>query len=165
MFCIHKFRWRNIKWQSYDQAVTGQDEEIQVSVLIVGGSLVGLSTALLLARHGVESLVVERHSGAAIHPRAGISTCARDAARPLGVGLDAYQVAGGEAGEQAAGELADAGSGFCAAYGISPDGAVLVRPDGFVAWRAADGASATAEGMTGILSRVLCRANAQLASV
>ena len=71
MFCIHKFRWPNIKWQSYDQAVTGQDEEIQVPVLIVGGSLVGLSTALLLARHGVESLVVERHSGTAIHPRAG----------------------------------------------------------------------------------------------
>ncbi|MGB6571658.1 MAG: hypothetical protein WBF20_08295, partial [Trebonia sp.] len=85
---------------------------------------------------------------------------ARDAARPLGVGLDAYQVADGEAGEQAAGELADADSGFCAAYGISPDGAVLVRPDGFVAWRAADATNATAEGMTGILSRVLCRANA-----
>jgi hypothetical protein len=40
------------QWQSYDQAVTGQHEEIQVPVLIVGGSLVGLSTALLLARHG-----------------------------------------------------------------------------------------------------------------
>ena len=51
--------------------MTGQDEEIQVPVLIVGGSLVGLSTALLLARHGVESLVVERRSGTAIHPRAG----------------------------------------------------------------------------------------------
>jgi len=71
MFCIHKFRWPNTKWQAYDQAVTGQDEEIQVPVLIVGGSLVGLSTALLLARHGVESFVVERHSGTAIHPRAG----------------------------------------------------------------------------------------------
>src|ERR1700757_3964226 len=71
MLCIHKFRWPNIKWQSYDQAVTGQDEEIQVPVLIVGGSLVGLSTALLLARYGIESLVVERHSGTAIHPRAG----------------------------------------------------------------------------------------------
>jgi FAD binding domain-containing protein len=71
MFCIHKFRWPNIKWQSYDQAVTGQDEEIQVPVLIVGGSLVGLSTALLLAWHGVKSLVMERHSGTAIHPRAG----------------------------------------------------------------------------------------------
>lgn len=72
-------------------------------------------------------------------------------------------MADGEVGEQAAGELADADSGFCAAYGISPDGAVLVRPDGFVAWRAADATNATnatAEGMTGILSRVLCRANA-----
>ena len=42
-----------------------------VPVLIVGGSLVGLSTALFLAHLGVESLSVERHSGTAIHPRAG----------------------------------------------------------------------------------------------
>jgi 2-polyprenyl-6-methoxyphenol hydroxylase-like FAD-dependent oxidoreductase len=51
--------------------VTGQDDEVEVPVLIVGGSLVGLSTALFLARHGVKPLVVERHSGTAIHPRAG----------------------------------------------------------------------------------------------
>jgi 2-polyprenyl-6-methoxyphenol hydroxylase-like FAD-dependent oxidoreductase len=43
----------------------------EVSVLIVGGSLVGLTTAALLARHGVQSLAVERHSGTAVHPRAG----------------------------------------------------------------------------------------------
>src|SRR3954453_20589055 len=43
----------------------------EVPVLIVGGSLVGLTTALFLAHHGVPSLTVERHSGTAIHPRAG----------------------------------------------------------------------------------------------
>ncbi len=37
---------------------------------------------------------------------------------------------------------------------------MLVRPDGFVAWRAADAAGATAEAMTGVLSRVLCLAEA-----
>jgi 2-polyprenyl-6-methoxyphenol hydroxylase-like FAD-dependent oxidoreductase len=42
----------------------------EVPVLVVGGSLVGLSTALFLAWHGVPSLVVERHPGTAIHPRA-----------------------------------------------------------------------------------------------
>jgi 2-polyprenyl-6-methoxyphenol hydroxylase-like FAD-dependent oxidoreductase len=42
-----------------------------VAVLIVGGSLVGLTTAALLAAHGVQPLVVERHAGTAIHPRAG----------------------------------------------------------------------------------------------
>jgi 2-polyprenyl-6-methoxyphenol hydroxylase-like FAD-dependent oxidoreductase len=84
---------------------------------------------------------------------------ARDAARPLGVGLDAYQVAGGAAGKHGTGELADADGGFCAAYGISPDGAVLVRPDGFIAWRAVTDAGATAEAMTGVLRRVLCRAD------
>jgi 2-polyprenyl-6-methoxyphenol hydroxylase-like FAD-dependent oxidoreductase len=44
--------------------------ERDVPVLIVGGSLVGLSTSLLLAARGVDNLVVERHRGTAIHPRA-----------------------------------------------------------------------------------------------
>jgi 2-polyprenyl-6-methoxyphenol hydroxylase-like FAD-dependent oxidoreductase len=39
-------------------------------VLIVGGSLVGLSTSLLLANHRVPHLLVESHPGTAIHPRA-----------------------------------------------------------------------------------------------
>ena len=43
----------------------------EVPVLIVGGSLVGLTTAMLLGHHGVPSLAVERHAGTAIHPRAG----------------------------------------------------------------------------------------------
>ena len=46
-------------------------EVVEVPVLIVGGSLVGLTTAMLLASHGVPPLVVERHAGTAIHPRAG----------------------------------------------------------------------------------------------
>lgn len=46
-------------------------ETEEVPVLIVGGSLVGLTTAMLLASHGVRSLAVERHAGTAIHPRAG----------------------------------------------------------------------------------------------
>src|SRR5919112_3827462 len=45
--------------------------EEETPVLIVGGSLVGLTTAMLLGHHGVPSLVVERHAGTAIHPRAG----------------------------------------------------------------------------------------------
>lgn len=39
-------------------------------VLIVGGGVVGLSTALFLSTHGVGSVLVERHPGTAIHPRA-----------------------------------------------------------------------------------------------
>ncbi|MER8009015.1 FAD-dependent monooxygenase [Streptomyces sp. NPDC094149] len=38
-------------------------------VLIVGGSLVGLSTSLFLGRLGVEHTLVERHAGTSIHPR------------------------------------------------------------------------------------------------
>ncbi len=45
------------------------DEE--VDVLIVGGSLVGLSTAMFLGIHGIRAMAVERHASTAIHPRAG----------------------------------------------------------------------------------------------
>ena len=44
--------------------------DIEVPVFVVGGSLVGLSTAMLLGYHGVRSLTVEYHRGTAIHPRA-----------------------------------------------------------------------------------------------
>jgi 2-polyprenyl-6-methoxyphenol hydroxylase-like FAD-dependent oxidoreductase len=44
---------------------------IEIPVLIVGGSLVGLSAALFLNWHGVSTLNVERHGSTAIHPRAG----------------------------------------------------------------------------------------------
>ncbi|WP_112466239.1 FAD-dependent oxidoreductase [Streptomyces triticisoli] len=46
-----------------------QEADHQVPVLIVGGSLVGLSTSLFLGRLGVPHLLVERHSGTSIHPR------------------------------------------------------------------------------------------------
>jgi putative polyketide hydroxylase len=46
------------------------DREERVPVLIVGGSMGGLSTAMLLGMHGIKPLVVERHGGTAIHPRA-----------------------------------------------------------------------------------------------
>lgn len=39
-------------------------------VLIIGGGIVGLSASLFLSSHGITSLVVERHSGTNIHPRA-----------------------------------------------------------------------------------------------
>jgi putative polyketide hydroxylase len=38
-------------------------------VLIVGGSLVGLSTSVFLGRLGVRHTLVERHAGTSIHPR------------------------------------------------------------------------------------------------
>lgn len=39
-------------------------------VMIVGGGIVGLSASLFLSSHGIESLLVERHTGTSIHPRA-----------------------------------------------------------------------------------------------
>jgi 2-polyprenyl-6-methoxyphenol hydroxylase-like FAD-dependent oxidoreductase len=50
------------------------EADIRIPVLIVGGSMVGMTTALLLGHHGVRSLVVEHHRGTAIHPRAASVT-------------------------------------------------------------------------------------------
>jgi 2-polyprenyl-6-methoxyphenol hydroxylase-like FAD-dependent oxidoreductase len=45
--------------------------DIDVPVLVVGGSMIGLATSMFLAQHGVDVLSVEKHHGTAIHPRAG----------------------------------------------------------------------------------------------
>ena len=61
--------------------------DIEVPVLIVGGSMVGMTAAVMLGDHGVPSLVVEHHRGTAIHPRAA-SVTQRTMEIFRGVGLD-----------------------------------------------------------------------------
>ncbi|MQA84569.1 MAG: hypothetical protein GEV03_08095 [Streptosporangiales bacterium] len=61
--------------------------ESQLPVLVVGGSLVGLTAAVLLADQGVRCVVVERHPGTSIHPRfRGITVRSMEIYR--GVGLE-----------------------------------------------------------------------------
>src|SRR5438128_4101671 len=60
--------------------------DLEVPVVIAGGSLVGMSTALLLGHYGVKALVVEHHRGTAIHPRAAqISQRTMEILRTVGV--------------------------------------------------------------------------------
>src|SRR5689334_9917877 len=62
-------------------------------VLIVGGGLVGLSTALFLARQGFAPLLVERHPGTAIHPRlAGLTSRTMEIVRVAGADAAIRQV-------------------------------------------------------------------------
>ncbi|CAM5561881.1 FAD-dependent oxidoreductase [Streptomyces aurantiogriseus] len=71
----------------------------EVPVLIVGGSLVGLSTSVFLGRLGVPHTLVERHSGTSIHPR-GRGNNVRT--------MELFRVAGAEpAIHEAAATLAD----------------------------------------------------------
>jgi 2-polyprenyl-6-methoxyphenol hydroxylase-like FAD-dependent oxidoreductase len=57
-----------------------------VPVLIAGGGSVGLIASVLLARHGVRSLVAERHPGTSILPRAfGINVRTMEIFRFLGL--------------------------------------------------------------------------------
>jgi 2-polyprenyl-6-methoxyphenol hydroxylase-like FAD-dependent oxidoreductase len=59
---------------------------VEVPVLVVGGNLVGLSSALFQGHYGARSLVVERHRGTAIHPRAAqISQRTMEIFRAMGI--------------------------------------------------------------------------------
>ena len=48
---------------------------IDVPVLIVGGGPAGLCASILLSSHGIESLLVEKHPGTSIYPRATGDQC------------------------------------------------------------------------------------------
>ena len=62
---------------------------MRIPVLIAGGGPVGLTASLLLSRLGVRSLLVERHPGTAIHPKArGINARTMEIFRQQGVEAD-----------------------------------------------------------------------------
>src|SRR5690348_16235541 len=114
------------------------DEE--VPVLIVGGSLVGLTTAMLLGYHGVPSLSVERHAGTAIHARAGhFQLGTTEMLRQLGLeqrvrtkSLETYSASGGIiaveslAGRELATYVKELNEGV---EGVSPTVRVFINQD------------------------------------
>jgi FAD binding domain len=155
-------------------AIEGAPDD--VPVLIVGGSLVGLSTALFLGRHGVPSFLVERHPGTAIHPRAAhFSQRTIEVYREAGIEDEIMEAAEREfvqngaimSVESLAGKELDwyfrnvnegfEADGFADAYGLGAGGATLVRPDGFVAWRAAPAPDNPAGELSSVLRGVLAR--------
>ncbi|MFF1346438.1 FAD-dependent oxidoreductase [Streptomyces sp. NPDC058322] len=76
-----------------------ENVDIRVPVLIVGGSLVGLSASLFLGRLGIEHLLVEKHRATSTHPR-GRGNNVRT--------MEVFRTAGAEAGiRRAASVLAD----------------------------------------------------------
>ncbi len=59
---------------------------IEVPVLIVGGGPVGLTASILLSQQGIRSLLVERHPGTAIVPKArGINARTMEMYRQIGI--------------------------------------------------------------------------------
>lgn len=61
--------------------------EIEIPVLIVGGSLVGLSAGLFLAWRGVPAIGIEKHAGSHPHPRAmGYTEHTMEFFRAVGLG-------------------------------------------------------------------------------
>ncbi|GLF97866.1 FAD-dependent oxidoreductase [Streptomyces yaizuensis] len=71
-----------------------ESTDLRVPVLIVGGSLVGLSTSMFLSRHGVGHLLVEKHAGTSTHPRGrGINVRSMELFRRAGVERDIREAA------------------------------------------------------------------------
>lgn len=84
----------------------------RVPVLIVGGSLVGLSASLFLGRLGVRHLLVERHSGTSTHPR-GRGNNVRT--------MELFRTAGAEAGIREAATVLSGNHGILQAHSLTGD--------------------------------------------
>jgi putative polyketide hydroxylase len=62
------------------------EEMLDIPILISGGGPVGLAASMLLSRHGVRSLLVERHPGTALTPKArGINARTMEIFRQCGI--------------------------------------------------------------------------------
>ncbi|MEU9122556.1 FAD-dependent monooxygenase [Streptomyces sp. NPDC048506] len=86
--------------------------EDQVPVLVVGGSLVGLSTSLFLGRLGVRHLLVEKHPDTSHHPR-GRGNNVRT--------MELYRVAGAERRIRAAASVLADNHGILQARSLTGD--------------------------------------------
>jgi putative polyketide hydroxylase len=70
----------------FEHSSTHAMTETRVPVLIIGGGIVGLSASICLAHHGIHSVLVERHFGTSIHPRArSVNTRTMEIYRSLGI--------------------------------------------------------------------------------
>ncbi|TCP29391.1 FAD binding domain-containing protein [Scopulibacillus darangshiensis] len=74
-------------------------QETTTPILIVGGGLVGLSMAVFLSEHQIPYVVIERHSGTSIHPRArGLRIRAMELMRQVGLEQNIQQAGRSMAG-------------------------------------------------------------------
>ncbi len=68
-------------------------ETKSTAVLVLGGGMVGLSAAMFLAWHGVPTVLVEKHPGSSLHPRAmGFTTRTMELYRAAGLAEQIPQV-------------------------------------------------------------------------
>ncbi|APR82753.1 Polyketide hydroxylase WhiE VIII [Minicystis rosea] len=99
--------------------------EVETQVLIVGGSIVGLTTALACQRRGIHVLLAEKHASSSVHPRASrYNARAMEVFRALDVerdvraaGADLENAMGSLSGPTLLQALADRPENHAAIYG------------------------------------------------
>ncbi len=75
--------------------MTSSDSTLATDVVIIGGGPVGLCASLLLACHGVRSVVLEKHATTATHPKASaFNTRTMEILRQLGIADEVYASTG-----------------------------------------------------------------------
>ena len=88
----------------HEDTTPGHEET--ATVLVVGGGLAGLSMSLFLSSHGVRHILVERHAGTSVHPRAwGLYPRTLELLDAVGVTDDLLTEAAGYAGHTLNGKV------------------------------------------------------------
>ncbi len=104
------------------------DSAQNTSVLVVGGSLVGLSAAVFLAWRGVPTVLVERHTGSSPHPRAiGYTPRTMELYRAAGLGSRISSAPSGSRPERA--RVESLAGKWLEKTDWTPAGAMSAQPD------------------------------------
>ncbi len=81
-----KYKKPKLDLSNYNADKIVEKADAEYDVIVIGAGPVGLSTALLLKQHDVKVLVVEKHPGVSIHPKARAISCrSMELIRRLGI--------------------------------------------------------------------------------
>jgi putative polyketide hydroxylase len=72
---FNKYKKPRLDLTHFNADMVNEKADAEYDVIVIGAGPVGLSTALLLKQQGIKVLVVEKHPGISIHPKARAISC------------------------------------------------------------------------------------------